>query len=128
MVSSQVPVLSQDWETWKTMPHIDPSQKPEVAEVSFAKTHAPLSGCKGHSKSRGSHSQMCTWFPHQSSKYAGITLIDQKMIHHEFCKYSTSYCFSISLSVYIFFHVPWAKVTCSSTWMTRTRSSRCQRS
>ena len=37
-VSSQVPFLSQDWETWKTMQHIDPSQKPEVAEVSCENT------------------------------------------------------------------------------------------
>ena len=58
--------------------------------------------------------------------YIRITLIDQKMIHHEFWKYSTSYCFSISLFVYICFHVPWAKVTCPWTWMMRTSSSRCQ--
>ena len=126
MVSSQVPFLSQDWETWKKPCHILIQVENLKSQKSLAKTHAPVPGCEGQSRSGGSHSQMCTWFPHPSSKKNGITLIDQKVIHHEFWKYPTSYCCSISLFVYIFFHVPWAKVTCPWTWMMQTSSSRCQ--
>ena len=49
MVSSQVPFLSQDWESWKTMPHIN--------------AHAPVPGCEGQSRSGGSHSQMVYLVP-----------------------------------------------------------------
>lgn len=101
MVSSQVPFLSQDWETWKTMPHIDASEKPEVAEVSCENTCTCARMRRSKQKWGVTFSDVYL-VPSSIVQKNGITLIDQKMIHHEFWKYPTSYCCSISLFVYIF--------------------------
>lgn len=83
MVSSQVPFLSQDWETWKTMPHIDASEKPEVAEVSCENTCTCARMRRSKQKWGVTFSDVYL-VPSSIVQKNGITLIDQKMIHHEF--------------------------------------------